>query len=239
MASIAKLGDGAGVRYVVLLLAACGCGGAQHAKRPTEGAIAGLARDHDSGEPVSRANIHLRIQGQMTPTETVTSQDGLFGIDHLAPGRYSLIALFAGQQVDVENIDVRAGEPTVVDVMFTLGRPDPIMVSFGDARESEIDRFKPAHHATDSALIEGTVNDTSTHGRVAGAVVTAVLGDNTLQAVSDDQGRYRFDPVMPGTYQVSAYYSISGHGQVEVRRSQINVAAAEGVVVPLWVETTR
>ena len=228
------------MRYVVLVLAACSCGGAQHAKqRPIDGAIAGLARDHDSGEPISNAAIHLRIQGQMTPTETVTSKDGVFGIDHLVPGRYSLIALFGGQQVDVENIDIRAGEPTVVDVMFTLGRPDPITVSFGDAKESEIDHFRPAHHATDSALIEGTVNDMSTHGRVAGAVVTAVLGDNTLQAVSDDQGRYRFDPVMPGTYQVSAYYSISGHGQVEVRRSAIHVAAAEGVVVPLWVETTR
>jgi hypothetical protein len=38
---------------------------------------------------------------------------------------------------------------------------------------------------------------------------------------------------------VSAYYSISGRGQIEVRRSGIQVAAAEAVVVPLWIELAK
>jgi Carboxypeptidase regulatory-like domain len=233
------LRDGAPVRYLVVILAACGA--SQHPVRTHEGAIAGLARDHDSGDPVAKAKIHVRPQGQIEPLETVTSSEGVFGIDHLKPGKYSLIALFAGQQVDVENIEVKAGEPTIIDVMFTLGRPDPVHVDFGDPAEGEIDRFHPSHHRT-TAMIEGTVNDSSTHERVAGAVVTAVGPEGpeaALQAVSDDQGRYRFDPVEPGTYVVSAYYSIGGRGQIEVRRSEIHIDPAEGVIVPLWVEIAR
>ena len=86
------------------------------------------------------------------------------------------------------------------------------------------------------AIIEGTVNDTQTRERVAGAVVTAVAHGDTEQTITDDQGRYRFPALRPGTYAVSAYYSISGRGQIEVRRGDITVAGAEAVIVPLWIE---
>ena len=216
---------------------AVACGAAQH-PHATKGAIAGLARDHDSGDAIAKAEIRLRAQGDMTAKLTRSGADGSFTIADLAPGQYSLTASFAGQPVGIENIEVHAGEPTIVDITFTLGRPDPVRIDFGDPKPAEIGRYKPPHHA-DSSLIEGTVNDSRTHERVAGAVVTAVNAGATLQVVSDDQGRYRFDPVTPGTYSVSAYYSISGHGQWEVRRSDIHVAAAEGVVVPLWVEIAK
>ena len=47
------------------------------------------------------------------------------------------------------------------------------------------------------------------------------------------------DLVEPGTYVVSAYYNIGGRGQIEVRRSDIEVARAEGVIVPIWVELSK
>lgn len=227
------------MRCLVLVLAACGA--AQHAPRPTTGAIGGLARDHDSGEPVAKAEIRIRAQGELTPRTTVSAREGIYGFDHLPPGKYSLTALFAGQPVDVENIDVVAGEATIVDVVFTLGKPDPVRWDFGNAKEGEIDRYRPPRHAKDSGLIEGTVNDAGSKVRVAGAVVTAVAGadSETLQAVSDEQGRYRFDLVPPGTYVISAYYSIGGRGQIEVRRSDIHVDGAEAVVVPLWIELAK
>ncbi len=247
-----RLREGRGVKYPIVIAVACGaacgvaCGAAQHAHpRVIDGAIAGLARDHDSGDVIAKATIHVRPQGQLEPLVTTTRADGDFELGHLAPGKYSLTAIFAGQQVDVENIVVKAGDPTVVDVTFTLGKPDPIIVDFfGNAHDGAIDRFRPAHHAHDTALIEGTVNDRASRTRVAGAVVTAIgpgTGPQapTLQAVSDDQGRYLFDPVPPGTYVVSAYYSVGNRGQIEVRRSDIEVSPAEGVIVPLWVETQR
>lgn len=220
-----------------MLLVACGGAGVRTA-RPTLGAIAGLARDHDSGDPVAKADIRIRAQGDMSPKVTTTSDRGLYDLDHLPPGRYQLTARFAGQPVDVVNIDVRAGETSYVDIVFTLGRPEPLRVDYGD-KAGEITRYRPPNLGAGVSIIEGTVNDTSTRERVPGAVVTAVLAELTQQTISDEHGRFRFDGIAPGTYAVSAYYSISGRGQIEVRRSDIEVGAAEAVSVPLWIEMTR
>jgi hypothetical protein len=218
------------------------CGAAQHGHRATDGAIAGLARDHDSGDLVSNAQIHIRAQGELAAHNVVTDKQGRFTLPHLAPGRYSLNAEFAGQPIDIENIDVVPGQTAIVDMMFTLGRPDPLHVNFGDPGSGAIEHYRPPHLAATASVIEGTVNDLGTHGRVSGAVVTVVASadpDSALQAVSDDQGRYRFDTVTPGTYAVSAYYAVGGRGQMEVRRSEIHVAGAEAVIVPLWVELAK
>jgi len=229
------------VKLIVLALALVACGGTQHARRPNEGAIAGVARDHDSGEVVAKAEIHVRLEGVMRDRGATSDGKGGYQIDHLPPGRYSLSASFAGQPINIDHIDVESGKTAVVDLTFTLGKPDPIMVDFGNAKEGAIDRYHPAHHAADTGLIEGTITDSGTRERVPGAVVTASLGGTpeALQAVSDDQGRYRFDRVPPGTYVVSAYYSIGGRGQIEIRRSDIVVAGGEGVIVPIWVEIAK
>jgi hypothetical protein len=227
------------VRYLFVVLAACGAATTSTRPQARDGAIGGIARDHDSGDPIGSAAI--RVTGASAkPASTTTTREGLFGVDHLQPGRYRLDAEYDGQRVEIANIDVVLGEATVVDVTFSLGQPDPIVRdNAGDKLDSAIDRFAPTHHDARTGLIEGTVTDAATRRRVSGAIVTAILGGLTLQAVSDDQGRFRFDSVAPGTYVVSAYYSVGGRGQIEVRRSDITVGAAEGVRVPLWVETAQ
>src|SRR3569833_409568 len=88
-ASVSSLGsprrvrEGGGVRYAPVILAACGA--AQHgAARTHEGSLAGLARDHDSGEAIAKAEIHLRAQCQIAATLTTTARDGGFAIAPLA-----------------------------------------------------------------------------------------------------------------------------------------------------------
>lgn len=227
------------MKLVVLVLAACGA--AQHPAPPKDGVIAGVARDHDSGDPVAHAELRVRVQGEMRARSATSDAQGAFTFDHLPPGRYDLSASFAGQPVAIDNIDVVAGKSAVTDVTFTLGRPDPITVDFGNPKEGEIERYHPAHHGQATGVIEGTVSDAGSHERVAGAVVTASRGHDTdaLQGVTDDQGRFKFDDVAPGTYVVSAYYSIAGHAQIEQRRSDIAVAGGEGVIVPLFIELTK
>jgi hypothetical protein len=130
----------------------------------------------------------------------------------------------------------------MVDVTFTLGRPEPVVIDHEAPRSAAIDRYRPTDLHPSIAMIEGTVTDMTTRQRVPGAVVTAVHGNDvstTQQTVSDDHGRYLFEAVRPGVYSVSAYYSIGGRGQIEVRRSGIEVAGAEAVIVPLWIETAR
>jgi hypothetical protein len=121
-------------------------------------------------------------------------------------------------------------------------QPEPAAVEYGDPSASAIERYRPPHLAATLAIIEGTVNDTTTNARVAGTVISAVRAEDpehAHQTVSDEHGRFVFDGVAPGTYVVSAYYSITGRGQFEVRRSEIDVAGAEAVNVPLWIEMVR
>lgn len=221
---------------LALLLVVAACSAPRYPARPTTGAIAGLVRDHDSGDPIEQAIIKLGAR------EITSTASGTYQLDRLAPGSYQLSATFAGQPLAVEHVPVRAGETTVVDLTFTLGHPDPIHSDF--AVLTAIDRYHPRTLAATVARIEGTVNDAATHLRIAGAVVT-VVGPGTgpdaasLQLVSDDQGRYRFDAVPPGVYVVSTYYNVGGHGQIEIRRSDIATTGGEVVVVPLWIEAQQ
>jgi protocatechuate 3,4-dioxygenase beta subunit len=216
-----------------------GCAGAAPLHRPSEGSIAGLARDRESGEPVAHADIRVRAEGELAPRSTTTNANGGYALSHLSPGRYSLDAEFAGQPIDIEHIDVHAGGTTLVDVTFTLGQPDRVRIDFGDPQMGAIAHYRPRHLGSRDAILEGTLTDTATRAPVAGASVTATAAGTTLQAVTDDLGRFRFDAVAPGAYTVSAYYSIAGRGQMEVRRSDISVGAGDGVIVPLWVELEK
>ncbi len=218
-----------------IVLAIAGCSVAH--PRPPDGAIGGLTRDRATGDPIGFTTIHLRGHGN--PITTIATREGLFGFDHLAPGRYDLDAQGGSARASIENIDVQLGQATVVDVELGFGSAVIARDFTGDALDAEIEQFTPANHDATTSVVEGAITDSSSRRRIAGAVITLIGNDTTLQTVSDDYGRYRFDPVMPGTYTVSAYYSVDGHGQIEVRRSDIAVAAAHGVRVPLWVETRQ
>jgi uncharacterized surface anchored protein len=232
----------AGLVFAAVGVAVTGCwagnGDTAH-PHDTLGAITVLARDHDSGEIVAQADLALRGPQPRTLT---TSKYGFATFDKLPPGTYDLVATFATQPYEIDGVIVRANQTDYLDVEFTLGRADPIKTKWGDAHEADIERFHPKDMNPTVARIEGTVSDATTHARVAGAVITAQRGTdqaNVLQAVSDDQGRYQFEAVTPGTYIVSATYSVGGRGQIEVRRSDIELAGGESVRVPLAVEIAR
>jgi len=99
--------------------------------RPTTGAIAGLASDRASGDPIAKAEILIRSEATATQIMTASGDRGRYGVDHLPPGRYRVFAAFAGQPLDVVNVDVRAGEVTHVDLIFTLGSPARIRIDLG------------------------------------------------------------------------------------------------------------
>ena len=129
------------IAVLLVLLPAC-AGTRSTPARDGKGAIAGLARDHDSGDPVAKADIQVFARGDLRGVRTTTNDHGLYDLDDLPPGRYLLRALFTGQPVDIVNIDVRPNDTTYVDILFTLGRPEPLRVEYGD-RAGAIDRYRP------------------------------------------------------------------------------------------------
>lgn len=232
------------VRVIVVCIAflvACGGKGEGTTANRTKlkAAVLGLARDTHTGEPVAMADIELIGPSKR---KTLTNKNGLYTIDGLAAGTYTLKGVFAGQPVQITKIPVHDGEAVYVDLMFTLGDPQPILVVFGD-RSAEITRYRPKNIQPSAILIEGTVSDVQTRERVIGAVVTAVYTDaakqmHTEQTITDDHGRYRFENLPPGSYTISAYYSISGRAQVEMQRG-VDVTATEAVIVPLVIELNK
>jgi hypothetical protein len=224
---------------VIAVAAACHASGGPRRPAPTTGAILGLVRDRATGEPIRNAEISLRRDGDLARlANTSTTNDGVYDFDNLVPGRYSVMAYFAGDAVEVENIQVHAGRVAPVDVAFELGRSEPIVVDYGNAKDGAIDRYTLHGASAASGVIEGTVTDATTRERVAGAVVTALASGviDAQQAVTDDHGRFVFPVVEPGVYAVSAYYTIARRGRIEVLRNNVDVKGGEAVVVPLWVE---
>jgi Carboxypeptidase regulatory-like domain len=218
------------MRLALIGLAACAHNATSTAPATT-GEIAGVVRDHDSNDPVEQAII--RIAGR----EVTSDAQGAYRVAGVAPGMYTVAATFAGQPLEVAHVSVSKGHTSYVDLEFTLGRVEPLRQDW--AVLTQIERFAAkGQHAS----IEGAISEIASHQRIAGAVVTAVHDrdtDHALQTISDDQGRFRFDDVSPGVYVISTYYSVGGRGQIEVRRSDIQVDAGSGVRVPLWIESTR
>ncbi|MFN0247232.1 MAG: collagen binding domain-containing protein [Kofleriaceae bacterium] len=232
------------VAMTIVMLVACGGKGVESTthRAKLKAAVLGLARDTHTGEPVAMAEIELHGPTVSDGRKTLTNKYGLYTIDGLVRGTYTLRAVFAGQPIEITKIPVREGEATYIDIMFTLGDPQPINVVFGD-RSAAITRYRPKNIQPSAIVIEGTVSDLQTSERVVGAVVTAVYTDaantmHTEQTITDDHGRYRFENLPPGSYTVSAYYSISGRAQVEMQRG-VDVTATEAVIVPLVIELNK
>ena len=230
------------VRFLLVLVVIWGsaCGATQGpVKRKTHGAITGLTRDGDSAEPLGAAEVHVK-RPNAPDLVGVLGRDGMYTIDPVVPGRYTVVGTYARQTVTITNVAVDAGEASYVDIQFTPGRPEPYTIDYTDPEVSEIKTFKTTDKRT---LIVGSVADSGSRIRIPGAVVTAYgpagTYADTLQTVTADDGRYKFEPVTPGVYVVSAYYSVGGRGQIEVRRSDIHVEIGDEVDVPLFIETTR
>lgn len=227
-----------GLAFALTLLA---CGAAQRT-RPSEGAIAGLVRELGSGDPVGMANVSISVatDGKQVDS-TSTSDRGLYDFATVEPGTYNVRAEFAGMVTVMNNVMVVAGRMTSVDLPFEVGRITELTLDYGDPRDGEIVYYRPSAMSQSVGSIEGTVSDAGNRDRVVGAVVTAYFDEQheTLQAIADDNGRFLFENLAPGTYSVSSYYSMVGHGQIEVKRNNIKVEGGAVAVVPLWIELAQ
>lgn len=205
----------------------------------TVGSLAGIIRTADTGSPVGDATIVLRRPGELAPVQERTNGTGAYMIAALPPGQYDVKVYQDERTIGDEQIAIQAGKVTGLDLAVGPRLSMAEAASVDVASGTPLWRFRPADANPGAAVIEGTVTELGERTRLEGAVVTVVDRDGRLiaEAVSDDGGRYHIEDVAPGSYAVSAYYTLVGRGQFEIRRNDVVITAGEVVVVPLAIET--
>lgn len=236
------------VSVVATLVVAAGCSHpAPRPPRVTTGTLSGVIRTADTGAPVIGAVVTVAPTAAPAPAqapahaiEETSGETGVYFVNGLAPGAYHVTVSFDDRTIGDEQITIEPDRVTGLDLVVSprgLGATHgPVKVAGG----GPLWRYRPADADPHVATIEGTVSEQGEETRLGGAVITIATraGQLVADAVSDDVGRYRIAPLPPGAYVVSAYYTLIGRAQVEVRRSDIEVAAGEVVVVPLALETS-
>ncbi len=141
------------------------------------GAIFGVVKNGE-GQPVSGATV--RITAGPTIAEIGTDAEGRYTLAPLVPGLYSLRVTADGYRAaEAGGIRVEAGQERRVD--FTV-------------RRGEEPRF---------GTVSGTVTDADRRP-IAGATVTVIAGPTIRSSVTDGEGRYRLEELLPGNYALRA-----------------------------------
>jgi hypothetical protein len=223
---------------ILALLAAC------HAREParpavTTGAIAGIVRDSVTGEPYP-AVLAAHGQDSLEAHGARVGDDGVYRIADLPPGIYDLAVELeiAGTSMQFTGIPVVAGLTTGFDVPVDPAHVEMPPQPFARVESDAIVRFTPDDLDPSVGRLQGVVTDVVTRERAVAVVVfaTSPAVSEALTTVSDDAGHFEIGDVPPGTYELSAYYTVPRRGQIEVKRSGVEVAAGSAVHVPIYVE---
>ncbi|CAN5389012.1 TonB-dependent receptor [soil metagenome] len=109
-----------------------------YAQNPMKGSIAGKLLDKEmNGDPLPFANIIIKG----TSTGTMSDVDGLFVIDNIDPGTYTISFSFVGYEtLEVPNIAVVAGKVTEINTALgaSAAALDEVLISTVSRRDSEV-----------------------------------------------------------------------------------------------------
>lgn len=226
------------LRLLVLAVAVAGCH-PQPSRAPERGGIAGQVRDRLTGEAVT-ATLTAHDSNSFAVESAKTSADGSYAIAGLAPGVYDMVVVLRGTTIQLTDIPVTAGHITAFDVPVDVGAVEVPPISYHQIEGDSLKTYQPPGLDPDKARIEGTVTDSVSLERVAGAVVVATSPDlaEVLTVVSDERGRFRFPDGPPAIYTLSAFYQVARRGQIEVRRSGVEAPPGTAVIVPIFIEVT-
>lgn len=112
--------------------------GAIQAQDTTTGSIAGKLSDREmAGEPLPFANVLLKG----TNKGTTSDYDGLYILDKLEPGTYTVVFSFVGYEtLEVPNVIVEAGKVTEVntDLGSSAASLDEIVITTVSRRDSQV-----------------------------------------------------------------------------------------------------
>lgn len=124
------------------------------------------------GDPITGGSVVLHvIQGNVVLASTLTDSSGVYLIENLQPGNYSLSVMAGGYQSSVGSINIQPGLTTTLD--FTL--------------------------ASQPGNLAGTIQDST--GPIIGATIQVFSNTTLLASVlSDSSGNYQISNLAPGQY---------------------------------------
>jgi protocatechuate 3,4-dioxygenase beta subunit len=168
--------------------------------------LRGRVTEAESGRPLAGVLVSTeRGQG------TFSAEDGTYQVASLEPGLVSVSASLAGYVSASGTANIAAGD----------------ILDFSPALAQSV----PPGQLPDAAVF-GQVTDASDDTPLAGASVT-VLGAAGVTALSDAEGRYRIEPVEPGTQSIrielDGYYSVVAEAEVTAHQ-QIQFSPALSIV---------
>jgi hypothetical protein len=164
--------------------------------------------------------------------------DGSYRIDDLPPGAYNLVVSLPGTSLQFTGIPVAAGRTTGFDVPVDSAAVEVPPQPYAKVETDTILVFTPTGLDPAIGRLEGVVTDIVTRERASGVVVVATSpsAPDVITTVTDDGGHFAVASVPPGTYELSAFYQVARRGQIEVRRSGVEIAGGTSVYVPIYVE---
>ncbi|WP_342045359.1 carboxypeptidase regulatory-like domain-containing protein, partial [Bacillus sp. OTU530] len=143
---------------------------------PNPGALTGTVRDAGNGAPLANASIRIINSHGIAVAQTTTNGAGNYFIDSLAPGSYSVSFSVGGYGSQILGAIIRSDATTTVD--------------------ANLSRLV--------GTLSGTV--TNVNGIPISGAVIQVFQNNILiaSALTDVNGSYTINNLIPGTYSVSS-----------------------------------
>jgi Carboxypeptidase regulatory-like domain len=168
-------------------------GSAQEDARRRNLRVSGTVVDASSGQPLARARVFLTPAGEREPGQfALTGDDGRFGFENLAAGKYVL----------------GAGRKGYVQQVYKEHEQFSTAIIVGPDLVTENLRFELRPAASISGQVVDERNEPVRNARIILFHQTVRSGRHTSarerEVGTDDRGRYRFGHLAPGVYFVAA-----------------------------------
>ncbi len=230
----------------IVLAIAVGCGSSSVTTKknrtasPKAGGIDGVVLDKVTGAPISFVTVIAKAYKTNQTYSHTTDGSGRFVLDALPAGTYQVVASYGRHSTRQTGVPVTARKRTHMHVHLDMRVAQAVTAPYKPVAAVPAPPKKAITSKTRGA-IEGLVRNAKTKELLPGAVVGAsssVLPEPRL-AVADKQGRYRLLGLPPGTYVLSIYYTVVERGNVEFRRSGVEVSGGKATVIDLMLDTEK
>ena len=159
--------------------------GVVQAQETTTGAIGGKLTDKEmGGEPLPFANVLLKDSSKGTTSD----YDGIYLLDKLQPGTYTVVFSFVGYEtLEIPDVVVEAGKVTEINTELgsSAASLDEVVITTVSRRDSEVDLLVEQKNSVEIKESIGAVELAKLGVSDAATATTKISGVTTSEASGD------------------------------------------------------